>query len=100
VFGGAFFNGIVVRGKGFPSPLINPCHLPESAVCGVVLVLGIIEGLWAPMVEASIVDAVSSEVLSSRAALWGRVARRWDDESHTDEIINPPHGGVILQEKP
>ena len=42
----AFLNSIVVRGKGFLAPLIDPCNLPESALCGMVLVVGICLLLW------------------------------------------------------
>ena len=41
-----FFNGIVVRGKGFSTPLIDPYHLPESVLCGVVFVVGVGLFLW------------------------------------------------------
>ena len=41
-----FSNGIVVRGKGFQAPLIDPYHLPESSLCGVVLVVGLCLFLW------------------------------------------------------
>ena len=41
-----FYNGIVVRGKGFPSPLIDVYQLRESAVCGAVAVLGVCLFLW------------------------------------------------------
>ena len=41
-----FFNGIVVRGKGFRTSLIDPYHLPESVVCGVVFVVGVCLFRW------------------------------------------------------
>lgn len=41
-----FSNGMVVRGKGFPAPLIDPYHLPESVVCGVVFVVGVCLFHW------------------------------------------------------
>jgi len=33
-------NNIVVRGKGFPAPLIDAADLPQAAVCVVVVILG------------------------------------------------------------
>jgi hypothetical protein len=41
-----FLNGIVVRGKGFSYPLIDPYHLPEAAICIPFVVLGIGLFLW------------------------------------------------------
>jgi hypothetical protein len=41
-----FFNGIVVRGKGFAAPLIDEYHLNEAAVCIPFVVLGLCLFLW------------------------------------------------------
>jgi len=35
-----FFNGIVVRGKGFPAPLIDTEHLGAVAACALVALFG------------------------------------------------------------
>jgi hypothetical protein len=41
-----FFNGIVVRGKGFPAPLIDEYQLCEAAKCVPFVVLGVCLFLW------------------------------------------------------
>ena len=41
-----FSNGIVVRGKGFPAPMIDPYHVPETVVCGGVFVVGVCLFIW------------------------------------------------------
>jgi hypothetical protein len=35
-----FFNGIVVRGKGFPAPLIDTEHFGEAAACALIALFG------------------------------------------------------------
>lgn len=36
-----FLNGMVVRDKGFPAPLIDTTHCGEAAACAVVALLGV-----------------------------------------------------------
>jgi hypothetical protein len=41
-----FFNGFVVRGKGFEYPLIDPRGLREATMCVPFAVLGILLFFW------------------------------------------------------
>ena len=72
-----FANGIVVRGKGFPYPIIDPRHLGESAVSGAVTALG-----RTPLI------VVQSE---SQSVGYQRTRNCW----HTARLCRPPRRRII-----